>query len=488
MAHFSVITKKRDLGSAQRRLQERVRGEGEPRWINVGYQGGSFPVMASYVQRLDLWYAPRREHNRWWNGFGLGEPVGTSPMSIVAEVNPTFDGSRRAAGAFLRDGKGQVWLAHSGRIGGGKKGVGRTAFLDAFSGTVQEVEGHDYVIIGRIDARNFPDRLVAFVRAVQAFKADSGRSIASATARAAVLRAGQVDNQDALKVVIARERIRREQIWRALRKAGGPVGVAPSLVKQLGIRGQHGVFRDLIVTRGLTGMGTGVALSIRHTGSVYADDLSEDHILYHYPSTRRGRRRDAGEIEAMKACGSLGLPLFVVITPTRGSRVRDVRRGWVVDHDDDLQMTLISFEEADYEPSDADDIDSLEFHLKGRGKFGRTWAKTRPGQGAFRFRVLRRYGRRCAFCDIDHDGLLHAAHLCPVEAGGSDDPRNGLVLCLNHHRAFDLGLLRIDPETLDVVAVSPPSRTGRVRKSIRHLSRHPADDALRWAWKNSEPD
>jgi predicted component of viral defense system (DUF524 family) len=33
----------------------------------------------------------------------------------------------------------------SGRIGGGKKGIGRAAFLDGFSGAVQTVDGNDYV-------------------------------------------------------------------------------------------------------------------------------------------------------------------------------------------------------------------------------------------------------------------------------------------------------------------------------------------------------
>lgn len=127
-----------------------------------------------YVERLDLWHATERLENRWWNGFGFGDPEAVPSLTIVAEVNPSFDGSRRSAGAFLRDTKGNTWLAHTGRVGGGKKGVGKTAFLDTFSGSVQTVDGYDYVVIGRIDAKDFLDKLAAFVRTVHTFKAGVG--------------------------------------------------------------------------------------------------------------------------------------------------------------------------------------------------------------------------------------------------------------------------------------------------------------------------
>jgi len=38
----------------------------------------------------------------------------------------------------------------------------------------------------------------------------------------------------------------------------------------------------------LTPDGMGVAVSVLHTGRSYADDLSEDSLLYHYPATNRG--------------------------------------------------------------------------------------------------------------------------------------------------------------------------------------------------------
>ena len=55
--------------------------------------------------------------------------------------------------------------------------------------------------------------------------------------------------------------------------------------------------------------------------------------------------------------------------------------------------------------------------------------------------------------------MLQAAHIRPVSENGSDDPRNGLVLCANHHLAFDANLFAFDPETLEVV-YKPSGVTG----------------------------
>jgi predicted restriction endonuclease len=80
--------------------------------------------------------------------------------------------------------------------------------------------------------------------------------------------------------------------------------------------------------------------------------------------------------------------------------------------------------------------------------------------------------------------LLQAAHLCPVEAGGCDDARNGLVFCMNHHRALDLGLLRLDPATLVFCASARASLDQlRVTKlSLQHLPQLPHAEALAWLW------
>ncbi|MDP3792670.1 MAG: HNH endonuclease [bacterium] len=53
------------------------------------------------------------------------------------------------------------------------------------------------------------------------------------------------------------------------------------------------------------------------------------------------------------------------------------------------------------------------------------------------------YRGRCAMCGLQAR-LTEAAHIVAVKDDGSDEISNGVLLCRNHHRAFDLGLLAID--------------------------------------------
>ena len=65
----------------------------------------------------------------------------------------------------------------------------------------------------------------------------------------------------------------------------------------------------------------------------------------------------------------------------------------------------------------------------------------------FSRRVLSAYGNRCAMCGLGLS-LVEGAHIYPASAPGSpDDPRNGLALCANHHRAFDRHLVAVEPGT-----------------------------------------
>lgn len=272
----------------------------------------------------------------------------------------------------------------------------------------------------------------------------------------------------------------RARLWQDLQAAGGPNGVRPELVKRLRLHiGQQGVFRDLDRTRGLGGSMAGVAVGVLHTGRTYSDDLSENGLTYHYPDTGRGQR-DANEVRSIKACRDLSLPLFVVITPYPKAPIRNVRLGWVVDSDDRTGLLLIVF--ADNQPHAGLIAAEAPFNLFETRSVRRTPAKTRPNQWRFRFDVIKRYGLACALCEICDYNLLDAAHLCPVESGGSDDSRNGLVFCLNHHRAFDRGLVRIDPSDL---SVSAPGTLGVTRRSLRHLPNAPHQQALTWAWNRA---
>ena len=77
--------------------------------------------------------------------------------------------------------------------------------------------------------------------------------------------------------------------------------------------------------------------------------------------------------------------------------------------------------------------------------------KIRVGQQRFRQGVFALHGGKCAFCSMQIDAALDAAHIVPKEHEGTDDPRNGIPLCAVHHRLFDAGCIAIEPKSLNIV-------------------------------------
>jgi hypothetical protein len=290
----------------------------------------------------------------------------------------------------------------------------------------------------------------------------------------------------ALSDAVEAERTRRTDMWRALLAAGGPNSVSSSLLRELGIYGgAQGIWVDKLSTGPVTQSGEGVTVGVLHTGRSHADDLADDCIIYHYPKTRRPAGRDLSEVAATKAAGRLRLPFFVITYPTLQSSLRDVRLGWFEGWDDTSSSFLIAFGEQPPELVPTEDDAEKPFELAHQRERRRHELPVRVGQQRFKFRVLRRYGPRCAVCGVDVLNLLDAAHLRPKQEDGSDDPRNGLIFCPTHHRAFDSGLFAIEPETLRLTfREGGPSaaRLGIVRQSIQHLAHQPHPDALRWVW------
>lgn len=286
---------------------------------------------------------------------------------------------------------------------------------------------------------------------------------------------------------LEQERQHRQELWRQLIAAGGPLGIPPPILRSLGIfGGAQGIWVDKGRTSSLTSDGIGVTVSVLHTGSSYPDDLSEDGMLYHYPRTRRPEARDRSEIESTKAAGKLNLPLFVITYPTVNANKRDVHLGWVAGWDDQSREFLITFGEKPAQVPPAEKEEEEPFDLKN-GQAGTVReVEQRKGQTRFKFRVLRRYGPQCAVCDVSVLAVLDAAHLFPKNKGGTDDPRNGLVLCATHHRAFDANLFAIEPQTCKIHCTSqgPQPTALRITKTtLDHLLKKPHQEALEWSWK-----
>jgi hypothetical protein len=275
----------------------------------------------------------------------------------------------------------------------------------------------------------------------------------------------------------------REGLWRRLLDTGGPTDVDPGVLRELGVYGgAQGVWVDKERTQEIDTRG--VTVGLLHTGRSYDDDFSDSGVIYHYPKTARAPGRDAAEIEATKAASRLQLPVFVIRYSGRGDSRRTVYRGWVEKWDDELRLFLVTF--SDVPPQDQwSPSDAGSFTLKDSAQRRKREVLMREGQQRFKFRVLQRYGPKCAVCEISVVELLDAAHVCSKKEGGTDDPRNGLVLCSLHHRAFDAGLFAFAPDSLDVrYRPQGPLRDQLhiTEQKIRSVRALPHELAVRWHW------
>jgi hypothetical protein len=113
---------------------------------------------------------------RYWNAYGVyDDSRGT--QSITVEINiATRSNSMAVAGFLAKDPEtGAVYLMHDGGVGGGRKGVGKAAFL-AWSGSAPTVAqrrdgtARDGILLGRVDSPHLASRIGRYVAQVRAFK------------------------------------------------------------------------------------------------------------------------------------------------------------------------------------------------------------------------------------------------------------------------------------------------------------------------------
>ncbi len=280
------------------------------------------------------------------------------------------------------------------------------------------------------------------------------------------------------------ERILRFGLWGELQAKAGPDAVAPIALQQLRLyRGQRGIWVDKERTRDITDDGFGVTVTIVHTGTVYDDDIADDGIIYRYPQTGMPGR-DRNEIAATKNAARLRIPIFIVASSATTPSLRRVRLGWVAEWDDRAGQFLVVFGE---EPPlmTLSQNDEAPFSAVEAQPSRMALTAQRTGQTRFHFGVFMRYGPECALCSIDVREVLDTPHLVPVANRGTNDPRNGLVMCATHHRAFDAHLFGIEPGSLRVrFATHGPDarRLGILASDLADLSRKPHPEALIWRW------
>lgn len=279
----------------------------------------------------------------------------------------------------------------------------------------------------------------------------------------------------------AEEILWREAVWAELQSHPMWPDLPPEVLREKKLyAGQAGIYADMARTRAISSMG--IAVSVLHTGQHYADDVDEDGIIYHYPTTGR-KGHDANEIESVKNAQRLNIPVFVIVQ--KGTK-RQVKRAWVTGSDDTAKLFLFEFNSTSesalrFEP----DRNSLFIPHVDRPKTAYQVLK-RDRNPKFKFEILKRYNNRCALSGLSVIEMLDGAHVIPVEKGGSDDVRNGLLLSASLHRAFDANLWAINPDNLKIETRDRGPSLEKMRinvESLEGLSFIPDVEALKFRYR-----
>jgi hypothetical protein len=109
----------------------------------------------------------------------------------------------------------------------------------------------------------------------------------------------------------------------------------------------------------------------------------------------------------------------------------------------------------------------------------------RRGQPEFRNKLLDAYECRCAISECDAVEALEAAHIIPYRGTYTNRVQNGLLLRADLHTLFDLGLITINPVTMQVIIAPDLETTKYAELAGEHLKlpkdrmMHPSVEALR---------
>ena len=177
---FRLIETKSQISACQRQLEHTVRAAlNEPVKRNIGY-----PSDTLYGARVHTdgthWYHSRDQRDegnpRRLNWFGLY--TASANLQISVEINVPFVGRNdQIAGFFLQEPRsGEMFLAHSGRVGGGTAGVGKTSFLAWTEQRLIEAEDseggiREGIIVMPLSGSDAIPSLIHYVDAIVGFKA-----------------------------------------------------------------------------------------------------------------------------------------------------------------------------------------------------------------------------------------------------------------------------------------------------------------------------
>lgn len=144
--------------------------------VKLGHPGASEKAKVAWSESLGIWFFSRKiAGSRYWNGFGIGRPEAGGAIAVTCEINfPLCGIDRRTGGAFAQDRAGRLFVVHRGKLGGGRKGIGKSLFENHYRGVweVMDDEGEEtpVAVIGVLQSPRFARQIADFVRKIARIK------------------------------------------------------------------------------------------------------------------------------------------------------------------------------------------------------------------------------------------------------------------------------------------------------------------------------
>lgn len=176
-----AVEDRKTIERLQEKLEKILFGEADRKiGCFIGYRGGGTKAKVHWSSHLGIWMYSKRlksdsassvRTDRFWNAFGTSEPAEGRGLSITCEINfPASGINRSIAGAFATDGDGSTYITHRGRIGGGRKGIGKTLFMKRYERQWADMADGDrearVALIGEMGSPQLPLQIAAFVHSV----------------------------------------------------------------------------------------------------------------------------------------------------------------------------------------------------------------------------------------------------------------------------------------------------------------------------------
>jgi hypothetical protein len=183
---LKLLESQNEIESAQKIFEsilEKFSDERIP--VKIGFRGGNEEAEVFYSSKLDIWFyfggpiesSGKNKRERYWNVFGIGKPKQNSNVPIVVEINSPIEGIyRRVGGAFAKDDKGNIFLLHRGKIGGGREGIGPSLFYKYYDGEKdfvkegEKISERELAIVGSLNSADFPEKVKSFIQKVDGIK------------------------------------------------------------------------------------------------------------------------------------------------------------------------------------------------------------------------------------------------------------------------------------------------------------------------------